>query len=641
MFKVRKSSFILPVAALLLFASASFAAESKDAAVSEVERVEVTGSRLAEEITDVPAPAYVVTREEIENSGAKDVQQILGRIPGINGMAGSSSMAQDKGVFVRGLNSEVLLLVDGVPYMGSSYGTGHPHGSPFDLRAIDISSVERIEVVKGASSAVYGSNAAGGVINIITRKGESKSSGSIKTEGGNNGWFKGSIRGTAVMSDDFKATIGYTKTIENGDVPLRKINGSIMGYATDYRANDYVLMFEKGYWSFLAEVGDFKSEWNDTNSYGTSKYDQDNKYNRFSLNYNDGMNIGRIYYNDSKKDYSMIGTTTYNNYKDSSVGLTFNRKQDIFGVSGIWGVDIKKDSSKFGGGSGNIPYDLSRTGFAPYIEASVPIGEANLDLGLRYEYWNVDDGENVSELIPRVSLNWASSGGQVWYATAGRVFVMPSFYQMFLPMADEDFGIWGKYTSLRNPNLKPEKGWTYDIGVKDEKAKHPWKISVFYMNINDKIDYNSKYDALSNTTTSQYINLNEYRAWGIEGEYKHNFNENWSYKQGVAWTDADEKMPGSDEWVRSDAPRLDLSGILNYSKGPWSAEVAAHYYGDRKLEKFDGNDIFLVNASVAWKNENNTLRISCLNLFDKEFILDNTGYINAERRLVFSWEYKF
>ena len=69
--------------------------------------------------------------------------------------------------------------------------------------------------------------------------------------------------------------------------------------------------------------------------------------------------------------------------------------------------------------------DYKRDGFSPYFEVSLPIGEAALDIGLRYEHWNVDEGEDVNELIPRLSLNWESSSGKIWYLTAGRFSQCP------------------------------------------------------------------------------------------------------------------------------------------------------------------------------------------------------------------------
>ena len=85
--------------------SMAAAAVSEDANINEIERVEVTGSRLAEDIKEVPAPAYVITKEDIDSSGARSVQDVLERIPGVLALHNSAAMAQAKGVTVRGLNA--------------------------------------------------------------------------------------------------------------------------------------------------------------------------------------------------------------------------------------------------------------------------------------------------------------------------------------------------------------------------------------------------------------------------------------------------------------------------------------------------------------------------------------------------------
>ena len=652
--KFRKYSIISMAVFIMAFSAAAFADTSTEAVsddkkeeVREVARVEVTGSRLAEDIKEVPAPAYVITKEEIEMSGARSTQEVLDRVPGVNGLRNSSASALDKSVIVRGLTTEVLLLVDGIPFRTSSYGTGVSMGSPFDLRTVPLESIERIEVVKGASSAVYGSNAAGGVINIITQKGMEESGGTLLIEGGSHGWFRGSVRGTAVLSDDVRITVGYTKTVENSEINIRKrpySNDGTYDKATDYRGNDFVFGIEKGKWAFSGAWGDFDSEWNYENydSYSSTIFiennTQKNKYQRFNLSYKDEESSGRIYYNKNDRDYSYVSDPagmSFGNYgyEDSSWGLVFNRKQEIFGLTGVWGFEWRRESSKYTGDSNWGPdeaYDLTRDGISPYLEVSVPVGEMGLDIGLRYEHWNVDEGEDVNELIPRLSLNWESPSGKIWYLTAGRFFSMPSFYQ-----------IWGPIRSMitPNPNLKPEKGWTYDIGVKDEKAANPWSFGVFYLDMEDKINY--KYTPAN--WIGQYVNLDQFRAWGIEAEMKFNFHENWSYTQGISWTDADEKSEGSDKWTRSGLPRLDLSGSLNYAKGPWAAELNAHYYGDRSIDSslFKDDNIFLMNASVSWKEGDHKVVLSCTNIFDREFVLDSQGYINPERKFILSWQYEF
>ena len=648
-----KKLFIFMLVIFMAFSSQVFAATeqaSDSAAVSgdkkeevhEVARVEVTGSRLADDISEVPAPAYVITREEIEMSGALSTQDVLNRVPGVNGLRNSSASALDKSVVVRGLTTEVLLLVDGIPFRTSSYGTDSM-GSPFDLRAVPLESIERIEVVKGASSAVYGSNAAGGVINIITKKGIDKSGGTLLLEGGSHGWFRGSVRGTAVMSDDLRLTFGYTKTKESSEVNIRKKQDGTYDKATDYSGNDFVLGVEKGNWSFSGALGDYDSDWN--NSYDsdlTTVYSntQKNKYQRFAVAYSDEATFGRIYYNNNEKDYSYYSDPLYVNsyeYKDSSMGLMFNRKQEIFGLRGVWGFEWRRESSEYKGYSNSggwitqdTPYDLKRDGLSPYFEVSVPVGDIGLDLGLRYEHWSVDDGETVNELIPRLSFNWESPTGKILYLTAGRFFAMPSFYQIFMP--DRNYG-------TPNPNLKPEKGWTYDIGVKDPKAANPWSFGVFYMDMEDKI----KYESDPVTWVGQYVNLDEYRAWGVEAQIKFNFKKNLSYTQGISWTDADEKTKGTDTWTRSGMPRLDLIGRLNYANGPWAAELDAHYYGDRSIRggTYKDDNMFLMNVSVSWKADTHKVVLSCTNIFDKEFVLDSQGYINPERKFVLSWQYEF
>jgi len=654
-YKIKHSIVIPTIVFLLVFSASAFAdtgtgvtsgdavSEDKKENVKEVARVEVTGSRLAEDIREVPAPAYVITKEEIEMSGARSTQEVLDRVPGVNGLRNSSASALDKSVVVRGLTTEVLLLVDGIPFRTSSYGTGVSMGSPFDLRTIPLENIERIEVVKGASSAVYGSNAAGGVINIITKKGMEESGGMLLIEGGNHGWFRGSVRGTAVLSDDVKVTVGYTKTQETSEINIRNKGDGTYDKATDYRGNDFAFGIEKGSWAFSGAWGDFDSDWENTYNNDLStvyKNTQENKYRRFAITYADESNTSKIYYNDNEKDYSFYSDPLYissYDYKDSSMGLMFNRKQEIFGLTGVWGFEWRREQSEYKGLSDSAwgetkdtPYDLKRDGFSPYLEVSVPVGDMGLDIGLRYEHWSVDEGETVSELIPRLSLNWESPSGKIWYLTAGRFFAMPSFYQIFMP--DRNYG-------TPNPDLKPEKGWTYDIGVKDEKASNPWSFGVFYMDMEDKIKYES--DPI--TWVGQYVNLDQYRAWGIEAEIKLNFHENWSYTQGISWTDAEEKTAGTDNWTRSNMPRLDLSGSLNYAKGPWAGELNAHFYGDRNIDggvyKDDG--IFLMNASVSWKEGDHKLVLSCTNIFDREFVLDDQGYINPERKFILSWQYEF
>lgn len=611
------------------------------AGVLDAETVQVTGSRLAKSLAEVAAPAYVVTREEIDKSSATTVQEVLNRIPGVNGLMDSAAMTQTSSVSIRGLQTEVLLMIDGMPYNSPSHIAD---GMPYDLRSIPLDDVERIEVVKGSSSAIYGSHAAAGVINVITKKGADKNSATVSLEGGSDGWLKGSVRGTAVDPQGFKVTLQYTRTQENErNIRIMRPGeqaalGRKYDRALEYRGNDYGLKVEKGFWNFTAEAGDYKSEWDNTSTFsgststGTDR--QENKYRRFALGYDDGVNRGQLYFFKVMKDYYYrydTASASETDYDDFTWGASFSRRSKIFGLAGVWGLDLKNESSKV---KGEYNYDKNRVELAPFVEASLPVGEKGvLDLGLRYEYWDMGgDAGSRNELLPRLSFSWQMDSGSMIYASAGRYFAVPSLYEINLQDS------WGFV--IPNPDLKPEYGWSYELGVKKLTAKMPWSVGLFYMDMNDKIKYYS--DPM--TWVGGYKNLDEYRAHGVEASIKIPFGEYWSYTQGVTYTYAEERESSASDWVRSDMPRWDLSGVLGYSNGPWSADFEMHYYADRHINTttYDYDDnFFLANLSLGWKDGDNKVRFAVRNLFDKEVILSSSGYIAPERRFVVSYEHRF
>jgi len=637
---MKKQRVLLAIALVFALTATAFAAQTEK--VKQLSTVEVTGSRIADDISEVPAETTVITRQEIENSGARDLQDILERVPGINAMKNNASMALQKSFIIRGLNTEVLLLVDGVPFMTSDYGTGPDLGSPLDLRNISLSEVERIEIVKGAGSALYGSNAAGGVVNVITNKGKAKSGANAAAEYGGDGWFRGSFMGTAVEEDGFKAYAGYTRT-EEGETPIRTLRSTlgtqVDDYSDKYIGNSYIFGIAKGNWSLSGQTGDSESKWqNSTEEYDRVTYmptgtfrtlnnRQENKYDRFTFNYNDGKNLGRIYYH--LQNRNVLDISGYTEYGDQTIGATYNRHQDIGKLPVVFGMDFRREMADYSNTDNpygnNDPYNGRRNEFAPYLETSIPIGVAQLDFGLRYEYWNVQGADNQSELMPRISLNYTANNGNIWYATVGRFFSMPSFFQMFYQDASG--------TTEINPNLKPEYGWTYDLGLKNAQAKNPWSLNLYFMAMKDKINYESFQTATG--WKGSYMNADEYKAWGFEGSYKWKFADGWSYTQVLSYLNAEDKYAGQD-WKRSPQPRWNVSGILNYNKNHWNGELTAQYYADRVLENtlYEDNNIFLVNGAVGWQNKGLSVRLSCINLFNQQYFMDNQGYFNAERRVI-------
>lgn len=590
----------------------------------EVPVVQITGSRLLDSPQDLPAQAYVITSADMVSKGYRNLQEALDSIPGVVGLVNEAGMAQSKGISIRGMTTEVLLLVDGVPFMTSSYGTGSVMGAPFDLRSIPIGSVERVEVVKGASSALYGSHAAGGVINVITQKGASSKPFLVSLTSGSHG-FKDQAFVASASSEDFWVRASYTKQ-EEGRRNIRLRPNGLYDVSDSYRGDHYGLVLGKGGFSLSAQWGNYSSSW----TYDGDDNRQDSDYSRAVFSAPLGGVSLRAYYSEAAKN--ILDSSGRSDYRDRNMGVSLEGRGRVGKNPLAFGVEFRRDDSDYSNRDNpwgnNDPYNLRRDGFIAYGETTVPMGDLTVDMGLRYENWNVEGGDDQSELSPKLSLYREDRSGRLWYLSAGRFFVMPSFFQIYMPM--RSFG-------EPNYSLRPEKGWSYEAGVK--ASDRSWSLGVFYTQVEDKISYRS--DPV--TWVGKYVNLDEYRAYGFEGSWRVQLSGEFSYLQGVAWTYGEDRSGGT--WSRSGHPRWDVSGTLEWSRWPWSAQIIGRFYGDRAIPNntrgYSDEDIFITDASVCYRSGDFEVSLVGRNLFDRRYVLDRSGYITPERTIYWSVGYRF
>ena len=152
--------FFLVAAVPLLFPSTSFSEQK------EVEKIIVTGTKTWFDAERLGSTVTVIDREEIERRGEKDIASVLSRVPGFN-VVGTGSRGGNSSIFVRGGQSDYnLVMINGVQI--------NQAGGGFDISSLTTENIERIEIIKGAHSSLYGSDAASSVINIITRRGSGK-----------------------------------------------------------------------------------------------------------------------------------------------------------------------------------------------------------------------------------------------------------------------------------------------------------------------------------------------------------------------------------------------------------------------------------------------------------------------------------
>jgi len=620
--KKKAALLVLAFAAVLFVASVSAAEEGEEVVILEPEIV--TGSRIYTSLEEIPAPTYAIDREEIEKSNAKKLSDILSSIPGIY-VTSRSGRTQEDNIKMRGLVTEVLILVDGVPYYNATHAAG---AAAYDLRSIPVADIERIEVVKGAGSALYGSMAAAGVINIITRKPEGEGF-SILGEVGADDWRHGTASAWTT-SGDFGVRVRYSKS-EEGEVPLSLTTTSgLVEKSLDYDEESSGLTLQKGPFTFNASWGEYNSNWTSSDLfYGfyNHKDRQGDEYSRFNLKWEEGPNKLMVYYHEQKREiWDFFGYTSFDN---EAWGAEFSQKITWKDSLFSWGAIFRKEESHYQKDptdsldSEAFSKKKYRKNYAPFLEVSKPVGDLILNLGLRYEMWDQDEAEDYDELMPKFSLLYQTLGGTTWYLSAGRFFAMPSVYELF---GDPTFDI------KPNPDLKPEKGYSYEIGAKGHDNLGAWNTGLFYIIMDDKIDYHYGYDY-------RFENVDEYRAWGVEASKSWALSHLWNLQIGATWMRAEEKK--SDLWGRAPVPEWDVDTSLLYRNGPLEGGLTINYFGNREEGKGVESNVATVDASIAYQLNSFKLRLSVYNLFDEDYWqseANNTYYYAPERRVYFTLE---
>src|SRR6476661_10811294 len=158
------------ISGLVTLALAQSISAQNDSAQNILNEVVVTATKSPKKLSETGKVVSIITKEQIEKSGGKDFAQLLNEQAGITVNGAVSNPGKDKLLFLRGATDKyTLILLDGIP-LNEPAGVG---GS-FDLRLLSLDNIERIEILKGSQSTLYGSNAVAGVVNIISKKPETK-----------------------------------------------------------------------------------------------------------------------------------------------------------------------------------------------------------------------------------------------------------------------------------------------------------------------------------------------------------------------------------------------------------------------------------------------------------------------------------
>jgi len=510
-----------------------------DANQTRLEELVVTATRLPIPAKDLPVPVQVISRKQIAESHADDLSELLTeflpehfqKYPGALSSVSIRGFRTDTtGTDIKG---HVLLLID-----GHRAGTGN-------IAVIPVENVERIEIVRGPGSVVYGSAAMGGVVNVITRKGKGEPTGNGAFEFGSAEYVKGRAGFSGGFFDNRLGVSVTGRTISRGDYD-RGNGNTVVNTGYNDQAYSASLFAAPHPDHTLFAVGNYFEAWDvgtpDPDYSSPNRIDNKDIERAYgSVDYDGalpdwGMNWHLSYYNvfDSNRwnypaltyGYSSATTETRTQGVRSQVSLpTFSAGRLLLGFD--WdGIDVNSFTKPAGSPwSPDSRYD----NYAFFAEEKINWNKFTFLAGVRYDIFQEDllptEGLQVnptSEQFGHVSwrtgltyalLDWLTARGAV--GTAFRI-----------PAADElagryQAGTWMKIVG--NPDLEPESTITYEAGLDFDYAGWKGGIGFFYTDYTDRISGGFPACVDGDCTWTTYRNVEGAVFSAIEGNvgYKH------------------------------------------------------------------------------------------------------------------------
>ncbi len=467
----------LAIATTMTLAGLAGIAQAEE--IYDLGEVVVTASRTAQTVEGALAPVTVVTRRDIENSQASNVIELLNRTPGLqatnNGGAGSHSS-----IYLRGTTSaQTLVLLDGQKINSANTGT-----SP--LHYLDPEQIERIEIVRGPRSSLYGADAIGGVVQIFTRQGKGDPKLSVKVGGGSRNTgeyslnFSGKTEGIKYnLGTSFYETGGYDNTlmVEDGDMDDDAYrNKSVFANLSRKFSNDV----EAGV-SFSHSEGKVEYDNNDVNDYIPDPYTTQ-PYNVFRLT-NISSYIAKTLSDnwDTRIQAGYTEELSRGNTIDRSTGQSADSYySETESYSASWqndiswseqqlltaGIDYSKEKYQ-----GSTDYDEnSRYNAGVFIQNISTFDRSDLQLGLRQDK-NEAYGYNTTG---NASLGFTLPADLRLIASLGTAFRAPTMGDLYYP-------------GFSNPDLKPETAETAELELRGKFSKGHWGVSIYQNNMEDMI----------------------------------------------------------------------------------------------------------------------------------------------------------
>ncbi|MCT0124306.1 TonB-dependent vitamin B12 receptor BtuB [Proteus mirabilis] len=457
----------------------------------------VTANRFQQPTSSILAPMTIVDREQIDRWQSNSVLDVLRRMPGID-VAQSGGIGQMSSVFVRGTDSRhVLILIDGVRTNQAGIS-----GS-YDMSQLPLSLVQRIEYIRGPRSAVYGSDAIGGVINFITKR---PNDGLTLNAGiGSHGYqnYNGSIQQKVGERTTLSAAGGYTYT-----KGIHATDDSVPVAAPFHDRHGFM---NKSYWFGIDHIfndnfqGYMKGYGYDNRTTYVASYpgntDQSKTYNR---NYEAGIKFsGDSYFSQlitvysQTKDYNYIST----NGRDGKGSSVDNSKQynvqwgNTFLIpSGMISAGMDWQRQTIEANSASVPHQRTIDNTGLYLTSQKQLSSVIVEGAIRSDHHDEFNWHTTWQ----TSASWEFVDNYRVIASYGTAFKAPTLGQLYANNP--------AWNTKGNPNLKPEKSKQWEVGVEGLTQGIDWRLSLYQNDIDNLIAFRD----------NTYINYNKAKIKGAE-----------------------------------------------------------------------------------------------------------------------------
>lgn len=636
------------------------AADGTSDAVYSLNPVVVTATRYEKSDAEIPAATQTFTEEQIEQTGADNLQVALQYLDGVidagMGPNGTSVSSMTTKNVIRGVSNGTVVMINGTPI---NWRTN------YNLENIPTSAVERVEVVRGGGAVLYGSQATGGVINIITKK---TLPNEVKVGLGNKGRLEYAVAANAgdlsiaytynkwgklgyVSSSD--SFIKQDKTRVPVEMKQRFFGSEKNDFLATYKLNDHADFLynhneSASRWAYTY-TGITDPDYEDMNDHPRyiRRYENDKDFLQFNFHGLDGIS-GHVFYN-----YNTLKTHGTDYY--SSTGKKYAAPKAVRGQekNKTYGYDVQKvwdgnpDQTFLIGTSlvrETFENETSDTG--RNIISAFGSWERNLTakdvLTLSGRgTWTTGGIQNFHNFSGQAQYLHKLDNTQSLYASVGQSFVLPTFSQMY---SREQAG--GISNIIGNPDLKPQKGLHYEAGWKKEETNRQYKVALFTEKIDDNISYSG--------TSGRWYAINEdFKNHGIEASIRGQEDNGFTWHAGLTWQDpkskqTTEKTSAKRYWDRSYG-RILLTGGVGYEKEKWTTALNFSYLADRvqsptAAHSHSVKPYLLTSMTVKYSpNKSSDIMLAIDNLLNRKDIVSHTtsDYYATPRNFILSYRYKF